>query len=475
MIFSSNIFLFLFLPITLLGYYLIKEKYRNTFLLIMSLIFYAWGEPKFVFVMIVSIVFNYLSAVLIDKFKNKKKIKKSILILSVIGNLGLLFVYKYLDFTITNINRFGFTIPLQKLALPIGISFFTFQAMSYVIDVYRGDVEVQKKLHKVGLFIALFPQLIAGPIVRYKDVAKEIDERTVNFNLFSKGTRRFIIGLSKKVLIANNMALIADKVFSVPSGEVSALFAWLGIIAYALQIYFDFSGYSDMAIGLGKMFGFNFLENFNYPYMAHSISEFWRRWHMSLGQWFRDYVYFPLGGSRVKKTSRLVFNLFVVWLLTGIWHGASWNFLLWGLLYFVLITFEKLTGIPDKFKSKTLKILYRIFTLLSVLVGWVLFRAPGLKAAIRYLLSMLALKGNPILSVDVKFYFREYLFLLILGLIVSTDIPKKILEKLKSNKDKKIRINIVKTLEILVLLFSFIWSLSYIILGSYNPFIYFNF
>ena len=475
MIFSSNIFLFLFLPITLLGYFLIKDKYKNIFLLLMSLIFYAWGEPKFVFVMIASIIFNYLSAVFIDKFKTKKKIKRSVFILSIMGNLSLLFAYKYLDFAIANVNRFGFTIPLQKLVLPIGISFFTFQAMSYVIDVYRGDVEVQKKLHKVGLFIALFPQLIAGPIVRYKDIAKEIDERTINFALFSEGVQRFVIGLSKKVLIANNMAIITDKAFAIPSGEISALFAWLGIIAYALQIYFDFSGYSDMAIGLGKMFGFNFLENFNYPYMAHSISEFWRRWHMSLGQWFRDYVYFPLGGSKVKKTSRLIFNLFIVWTLTGVWHGANWNFIFWGLLYFVLITFEKVTGIPKKFKSKTLKIIYRIITLLLVLIGWVFFRANNMTDAIKYLLSMLSLRGNPLIASDSIFYLKEYLVLLILGLIFSTNIPKSIWEKLKSNKNKKIRINIIGVVETIVLLFVFLWIVSYTVLGSYNPFIYFNF
>lgn len=460
---------------TLIGYFLIKEKYRNVFLLLMSLIFYAWGEPKFVFIMIASIIFNYLFAIMIDKFKEKKKIKKSFLIVSVIGNLSLLFVYKYLDFAITNINRFGFTVPLQKLALPIGISFFTFQAMSYVIDVYRGDVKVQKKLHKIGLFIALFPQLIAGPIVRYKDIEKEIDDRKVNFQLFSEGVKRFIIGLSKKVLIANNMALIADTAFSTSSGEVSVSFAWLGILAYAFQIFFDFSGYSDMAIGLGKMFGFNFLENFNYPYMANSISDFWRRWHMSLGQWFRDYVYFPLGGSRVKKKIRLVFNLFAVWLLTGIWHGASWNFLLWGLLYFVLITFEKLTDIPKRFKSRTLKIIYRILILLAVLIGWVLFRATSVGSAIDYLLSMFALKNNPLTSIDGTHYFKEYFVLLMLALLFSTDFIKKIVGKLKSSKDKKIRIHITNILETLVLLFSFVWSVSYIILGSYNPFIYFNF
>lgn len=475
MIFSSNIFLFLFLPITLLGYFLIKEKYRNFFLLLMSLIFYAWGEPKFVLIMIASIIFNYLSALLIDRFKNKKKIKKSILIFSVIGNLSLLFIYKYLDFAITNINRFGFTIPLQKLALPIGISFFTFKAISYLVDVYRGDVEVEKKFYKVGLYISLFPQLMAGPIARYKDISKEIDERKVNLALFSEGVKRFIIGLAKKVIISNNVALIVDKAFAVPTGELSVLFAWLGIIAYALQIYFDFSGYSDMAIGLGKMFGFNFLENFNYPYMTNSVSDFWRRWHMSLGQWFRDYVYFPLGGSRVKKTSRLVFNLFVVWFLTGVWHGSSWNFIFWGLLYFVLITFEKLTGIPDKLKSKTAKILYRMFTLLAVLVGWVLFRAPGMTAAIKYLLSMLGLSGNPLISSEGIFYLKEYLVLLIAGLIFSTDILKNLYNKFKTNQKNKIVINIMGLLETLILIFMFVWSISYIVLGAYNPFIYVNF
>ena len=464
----------MFLPVTLTGYYLLRKKYRNGFLFIVSLWFYAWGEPKFVIVMVGSILFNYLAALLIDWFRDRKFLSKSFLIFNIIGNLGLLFIYKYLDFSISNINRLGFNLPLKGLVLPIGISFFTFQAMSYVIDVYRGDVEVQRKPHYVGLYISFFPQLIAGPIVRYKDIEAQITDRKVNFDLFSEGVRRFIIGFSKKIILANNMALLADEAFGLPANKRSVVMAWLGVIAYAFQIFFDFSGYSDMAIGLGKMFGFNFLENFNYPYLAKSISDFWRRWHISLGSWFRDYVYFPLGGSHVKTKARLVFNLFIVWLLTGGWHGASWNFVVWGLFYFLLIAFEKLTGYPEKLKAYSSKLVYRVWTLLSVLAGWVLFRAVGLKAALKYGLSMFALSGNPFSCANASFAIRQYGVLLVVSLFCSTDLFKNLSSKLSGSDHRLVRIS-ANAIALLFYVFVFVWGVSYIILGSHNPFIYFNF
>ena len=320
MVFSSTIFLFFFFPITLLGYYIIHPKFKNTFLLLMSLIFYAWGEPKFVFVMLFSIFINYLFGLLVDKFRKRKKIVYSIITIFVIFNVSIFFIYKYLDFAITNINLlFGSNLPLANIILPIGISFYTFQAMSYVLDVYREKGEVQKNPLNVALYTMLFPQLIAGPIVRYETVSYDIKHRVETFDDFSIGIKRFIIGLSKKVIISNSLALVADKAFSYTDySQLSVGLAWLGALAYSLQIFYDFSGYSDMAIGLGKMFGFHFDENFDYPYISQSVSEFWRRWHISLGTWFRDYVYFPLGGSRVKKKSRLIFNLFVVWFLTEV-------------------------------------------------------------------------------------------------------------------------------------------------------------
>ena len=466
--------MFLFLPVTLVVYYLLHKTYRNVFLLIMSLIFYAWGEPRFVLIMIGSIIFNYTIAMLIDRLRKSVMLSKALLCVCVAGNLGLLFTYKYLGFFTININRLGLNLPLVDLALPIGISFFTFQAMSYVIDVYRGDVAIQKKPHYIGLYISFFPQLIAGPIVRYKDIETQIEHRSADFELFGEGVRRFIIGFSKKILLANNMALIANKAFDLPDAERSVIYAWIGAIAYSFQILFDFSGYSDMAIGLGKMFGFHFLENFNYPYISKSISEFWRRWHISLGQWFRDYVYFPLGGSRTKSIGRLIFNLFIVWVLTGAWHGASWNFFVWGLLYFVLIAFEKLTGYPGKFKSSFSKSLYRVFTLLSVLGGWVLFRADGTRNAVKYGLSMFGLRDNPVFCNNVILTFREYWLFLAAAILCSTELFKRIRTRLDESNRRILRV-VVNTLVVGFYIFCFLWSVSFLILGAHNPFIYFNF
>lgn len=467
MLFSSSVFLFLFLPIVLIVYYFILKKSRvlqNVFLLIVSLFFYAWGEPKFVLTMLLSIVMNYFFALIISMLDSKQRKKKLILILSIIFNLVILFIFKYLAFTIYNINNiFSLNFSIPNIVLPIGISFFTFQAMSYVIDIYRKDGEVQKNPLNVGLYISFFPQLIAGPIVRYQTVSDEIKNRHETFSDFSSGVIRFIVGLIKKVLLANSFACVADAAFQ--TDNISILFSWLGILSYALQIYFDFSAYSDMAIGLGRMFGFHFLENFDYPYISKSITEFWRRWHISLSSWFRDYVYIPLGGSRVKK-GRLIFNLFVVWLLTGIWHGANWTFILWGLMYFVLLVFEKNSNFMSF--SKKHPIISYCYTMFFVLIGWVFFRAYNLSSALEYICNLFGINGNPIIdNMFIKFMGQYYLFI-IAGLLFSTPVIKKIEEKYN---DKLL----FKFCYYVIMLLLFFVSISYIVKGSYNPFIYFNF
>lgn len=476
MLFSSTVFLFIFLPILLILYYAIPCKLlavRNGILLVFSLAFYAWGEPKFVFVMILSVIGNYIFGRLISSQKQKKRW----LITGIFFNVVIIFIFKYLNFVIENINVLlkalaGGSVQLTQtsIALPIGISFFTFQAISYIIDVYRGKVQAQENPFYLGLYISFFPQLIAGPIVRYSDINVAITERRESFDKFAVGVKRFIFGLSKKVILSNNFALIADRAFALSeAGNITTAMAWLGMIAYTLQIFFDFSGYSDMAIGLGKMFGFDFNENFNYPYISKSISEFWRRWHISLGSWFRDYVYFPLGGSRVDSNKKLVRNLFVVWLLTGVWHGASWNFIAWGLMYFVLIAFEKLTGYPDKL-ARGSRAVYMIFTLLCVMLGWVLFRADGMSNAIEYLLSLVGVGTTGTYDNEFVRYFFENKTFLLFGIILSTPLIKNICTKLRV--EGTVFGEIVKTI-VCVILMSV--CVSYLVLESYNPFIYFNF
>ncbi len=464
MLFSSIIFVFAFLPIVLAVYYGIFKKSRtwqNITLTVASLFFYAWGEPKFVLVMLLSIIMNWFFALCIDKNRHSQKIGKIMVGLSVACNLGILFIFKYLNFTLQNINNIGISVPVTSIALPIGISFFTFQAMSYVIDVYRCNGAVQKNPMNIALYIAFFPQLIAGPIVRYQTVADEIHNRVETFEDFSTGVSRFAVGFCKKVLFSNTFALIADAAFNADGR--STAFAWVGAIAYTLQIFYDFSGYSDMGIGLGRMFGFHFLENFDYPYISRSISEFWRRWHMSLGSWFRDYVYFPLGGSRVKTKSRLVFNLFAVWFLTGVWHGANWTFIIWGLIYFVLITLEKLTGFAEKLKG-----FGTVYTLFFVVMGWVLFRAESLSSAIAYMKDMFGFGSMGLMCDKVIFYLSENKFEFIFAILFCVPVVKYIPEKIKNSKTA----NIVYPV---VLMSLFVFAISCIVKGSYNPFIYFNF
>ena len=469
MLFSSTIFLFIFLPIVLFVYYgvLRQTRLRNYWLLIVSLFFYAWGEPVYVFLMLFSITGNYLMGLWLDKVPGPRK--KLLLIASVVMNLGILFYFKYYDFLVTNLNAFlGLRLELRHLPLPIGISFFTFQAMSYVIDLYRGTTPVQKNPCYLALYISFFPQLIAGPIVRYNTIAQQINNRHVDLDVFEKGVCRFLQGVSKKILLANVMAIPAEQVFGAALGtELSSATAWLGALAYTFQIYFDFSGYSDMAIGLGKMFGFTFEENFRHPYISRSVSEFWNRWHISLGQWFRDYVYFPLGGSRVSR-SKLVRNLAVVWLLTGIWHGAAWRFILWGVLYGVIITLEKLTGFPKKATRPLVTNSYAVVTFLLVVMGWVLFGALGLRPALYQLGAMFGLGAACLWDPQASFLLQEYGIYYLLSAIFSTPLPGMLTGKLKKNT----LYHVAKACVYMALLMI---AVSYLLMDAHNPFIYFNF
>lgn len=468
MVCSSSIFVFGFLPAVLIGYYILLpwRGLQNIWLVLVSLLFYAWGEPEIVVLMILSIGMNYLFGLLVGFCKDRRRIAKLGIIIMLVCNLSVLFVFKYLVFTM-NILRLD-TSDI-KIALPIGISFYTFQAISYVIDVYRGHGEAQKNPLNVALYIAFFPQLVAGPIVRYQTVAEEIRNRKESWDDVVYGVQRFLVGLSKKLILANSFAPIADYLFSY-TGELSAASAWLGAVCYTFQIYFDFSGYSDMAIGMGRMFGFHFLENFDYPYVSRSITEFWRRWHISLGTWFRDYIYIPLGGSRVKSKGRLVWNLFVVWALTGIWHGANWTFLVWGLWYFLLLTFEKLTGVHQREKSIVGNLLSYAATMLCVVIGWVVFRADSMMSAIGYLKEMFGI-GTVWADPLAVFLWKDMGVLLAAGIFCSMPFGKELNSLLYRRKAGAV-LEIVKCAGMVVL---FLFCIGYMVNSSYNPFIYFNF
>ncbi|MCI8602655.1 MAG: MBOAT family protein [Ruminiclostridium sp.] len=469
MVFSSLTFMFVFLPIVLILYYIVPKKFKNLFVLISGLIFYAWGEPVYVLIMIVSTLIDYTAGLLIYRFDKSKTIKRICLIVSLLMNLGLLGVFKYSGFIMQNIDIiFGTSLydPNHALPLPIGISFFTFQSMSYTIDMYMGKIKVQKNPISFAAFVTLFPQIVAGPIVRYDDIAKELDDRTVNLDCIYEGILKFITGVGKKVLIANNIGMLWTSVKGMETSELSVLTAWLGILAFTLQIYFDFSGYSDMAIGLGKMMGFNFPQNFNYPYQSKSISEFWRRWHITLGAWFKSYVYFPLGGSR-KGKGRTVFNLAVVWLLTGIWHGASWNFILWGVLYGLVIIMEKLflgkilERIPDFFSW--------LYTIVLVILGWVLFDTADIPTALGYMGAMFG-GGGTLVDNTAMYYLINYGVMFVIGTFACTDIFSRAAEWLKEKMPLLVNYStpIAKT-AIMVL------STAYLADATYNPFLYFNF
>lgn len=466
MVFSSTIFLCVYLPLVLLGYYICPKKGRNLFLLIASLVFYAWGEPKYVFLMIFSILVNYIFGRLMDKNRENKKRLKLMLVLSVVIDLGLLSVFKYTDFIITNVNAiFGSSFDLLNIALPIGISFYTFQAMSYTIDVYRNDVRVQKNLIDFGMYITMFPQLIAGPIVRYADVQDQLAERSVTTADFSEGVMRFVVGLGKKVLLANQMGAVWSEIYAL-GGDVSALMAWTGAIAYTFQIYFDFSGYSDMAIGLGRMFGFKFPENFRYPYQSVSITDFWRRWHITLSTWFKEYLYIPLGGNRC-GLARQALNLLIVWSLTGFWHGAGWNFVMWGLYYFVILFIEKLFLL--KALDKLPKLFRHVYALLLIVIGWVIFASDDVSVLLPYLGSMFGANGA-VGGMDVYTLFTKAV-LLIICCVASIELPKRLFLSATGAMNEKAAFTIKSVMTIALLALSMILLIG----DSYNPFLYFRF
>lgn len=476
-VFSSLVFLFIFLPITIVVYYIVPFALKNIILLLTSLFFYAWGEPIYVLLMLISITLNYIFGRLIDRAHKKNNRAKTWLILATLSNVLILGYYKYSDFIIHNLNTlFQMNIPLTELPLPIGISFFTFQALSYVIDVYRRDVAVQKNLFNLALYISLFPQLIAGPIVRYHTIAKQIKDRIHRLDLFASGVKQFILGLAKKVLIANQLGEIADYIFALHPGEMSTSTAWIGMVAYALQIYFDFSGYSDMAIGLGKMFGFEFLRNFNYPYISRSISEFWRRWHISLTSWFRDYIYIPLGGNRVSPL-KLYRNILIVWTITGFWHGASWTFIAWGLYYGILIAIERLGLL--RIIEKLWRPLQHVYMLFFVSLGWVFFRADNFTYSINYLKTVFGLQGAGFIDQTAMLYAYDYVLVFVLGILFSLPIFPYVREKLDNLQTDLLSHRIITvtrhSFSPVIYLSLFLIVTMFLVNSTYNPFIYFRF
>lgn len=473
MVFSSLLFLFRFLPAVLLLYYIAPRKIRNLVLFLFSLLFYAWGEPKYVFLMLFSITMDFFMGQMVAKSKarNNRKAAKRFLTISIVVNLSILAFFKYADFIIGTINSVaGLSLPMLSIPLPIGISFFTFQTMSYVIDVYKGATKVQKNWVNYGTYVSMFPQLIAGPIVQYKTIAEQMEHRKENASDFAEGIHRFLLGMGKKVLLANTIGLLCDAVMALEITQVPVMTAWLGAIAYTFQIYFDFSGYSDMAIGLGKMFGFHFLENFNYPYISRSITEFWRRWHISLSSWFKEYVYIPLGGNRrgVLLQAR---NILVVWMLTGIWHGASWNYVLWGVYYGILLMLEKFLLKPV---LKHLPgVLQNVYTMVLVIFGWVLFKCEDLSYCFSYLKAMVGGFHAGWIGRESMYLLRNYGALLVILLFGCTMIPKKIGYRITGKFGETSWIGLV--LRIVWYGGIFLISLAYLVDATYNPFLYFRF
>lgn len=480
MVFSTSIFIYLFLPITLIIYYLAPKKGKNLIILLSGLLFYSWGEPIYVIVMLISTMIDYFAGLIMNHFEGRKVPRRICLIVSIVMNLGLLGIFKYSGFIAENINAIAGTqlidinnmnffgieyLPMNML--PIGISFFTFQSMSYTIDLYLGNVKVQKNPISFAAFVTLFPQIVAGPIVRYDDVAKELDDRSITIDLIYDGIIKFIIGLSKKVLIANSIGALWTSIKATDIANVSVVSSWLGILAFTFQIYFDFSGYSDMAVGLGKMMGFNFPKNFDYPYLSKSISEFWRRWHITLGAWFKSYVYIPLGGNR-KGMARTIFNLAVTWFLTGVWHGASWNFILWGTLYGVVIILEKL--FLGKLLEKIPDIFGHIYTMLLVILGWVLFDTADLPTAGAYIAKMFGVGGGAFIDSMAMYQIATYGITFIICIIGCTNLPKLAVEALK--KKSAVLVNYGG---IAVMTGMFIICAAYLVDQTYNPFLYFNF
>ena len=463
MIFSSIPFLFFFFPLFILLYFTLPFKYKNYILLLFSLIFYAWGEPIYILLMIFSSIVDFINGKNIEKYKDDNKKKKFYLIISIIINISLLGFFKYADFFIKVINNILYLdIPLLNLGLPIGISFFTFQTMSYSIDVYRGDVKAEKDFLTFMTYVCMFPQLIAGPIVRYETVSNELHKRDINFKKFADGFTRFLRGLFKKVLIANNIGLLFTLITSSEVNDISIMTGVLAIVSYAFQIYFDFSGYSDMAIGMGNMCGFTFLENFNYPYISKSITEFWRRWHISLSSWFKDYVYIPLGGSRVNILKNIR-NILIVWILTGFWHGASWNFIFWGLYYGILLLLEKF--VLKKYIDKLPDFVKHTYTIILVFIGWMIFAFDDSK----YLFGFIkALTSNKFVDSAFLYYFKNYFLILVIATVFSLPVYPKVKEKMNNTI-------FTSLLSISIYVILFIITLSYLVSDTYNPFLYFRF
>ncbi|WP_294394207.1 MBOAT family O-acyltransferase [uncultured Clostridium sp.] len=466
MIFSSLLFMYIFLPIVLGIYYFSPKKLRNFVLLMISLVFYGWGEPIYIFLMIISIIVGFTGARLIDKYRDNKDFSTCIFITVLVLNIGALFFFKYYGFLIEIINSvFNSNLRIRTLPLPLGISFYTFQIISYVVDVYKRDTKVQKNIINFGAYVSMFPQLVAGPIVQYTTIEKQLNSREENLNQFGEGVERFVLGLGKKVIIANNVGAVWNTVKPLVSSDISVLTSWIGIIAFTLQIYFDFSGYSDMAIGLGKMFGFDFMENFKYPYISKSVTEFWRRWHISLGSWFRDYIYIPLGGNRCSKIAN-VRNIFVVWFVTGLWHGASWNFIVWGLFFGVIIFIEKmgLLKVLDKLPS----FLCNIYTMFFVVISWVFFDTYTLKDSMVYIGNMFGLNNNIAYDNMACYLLDTNKVFFITAIVCSTPLIKYLIEYLKKSLIGKI---------VLIMLYIgiIIISTSLLVGESYNPFLYFRF
>lgn len=467
MLFSSIPFLFWFLPCVLIFYFIVPQGLKNTVLLFSSLLFYGWGEPEYLVWMVAAIVIGYVFGLLIERFRQKNKIAKLLLVISVSGNLAILGYFKYGDFFISNFNAVtGLSVPLLKVTLPIGISFYTFQILSYTIDVYRKDVAAQKNLIDLAAYVALFPQLIAGPIVRYSDIANQLKERTHSFESIALGIRRFIIGLGKKIMIANMLGELCS-VFR-ESHDKSVFFFWLYAVAYSLHIYFDFSGYSDMAIGLGRMFGLSFPENFNYPYISASITEFWQRWHISLGSWFRDYVYIPLGGNRV-SVSRHLFNILTVWMLTGFWHGAAWNFIVWGFYFAFLLIIEKLWLLK---RLKRDCMLSHVYVIILVIISFVIFDAEGMGQVFSYVKAMFFAGGYPLISEEFLYYFRSYRVVLLFAVAGATPLPKMLWNRMSETSFGR---NVLIFAEPLAISAMLVVCTAYLVDGSYNPFLYFRF
>ena len=471
MLFSSITFLYAFLPVTLLLYFAVPRKFKNFILLLVSLVFYGWGEPKYIIVMVVSILAGYICGLLIGVFRNKDKMGKAKLfvILSVVIDLGILIFFKYTNFFISNFSKLtGTPAKLLDIALPLGISFYTFQILSYTIDVYRGEVQPQRNLIDLAAYITLFPQLIAGPIVRYQTIEKQLRERKESTELFASGVLRFVCGLGKKVLIANAVGEIYETLMAVPKDEATVVMYWLASFAFTFQIYFDFSGYSDMAIGLGRMFGFKFLENFDHPYASTSITDFWRRWHMSLSTWFKDYVYIPLGGNRCSK-GRMFFNLFIVWLLTGFWHGAEWNFIIWGLYYFVILMLEK--SFLLKLLEKLPKDVRHIYSLFLINLGWVIFANDSLPKLGKVLSRMFGFGGLPLWNKETVFYLASYYVIFIIAAVGSSLFVKKLRDKLLY-WDYNAFYTVLTVIFILAVMTLATAGLAS---DSFNPFLYFRF